>query len=138
MVPIDITDDDFAIEPFCDEHINVNSSSTGRNRHLHTEDHMDRDFEITGTSYPLDRGSSSSKGQSQRRRIDDGSAANPAGVGRSATSSPLNEVEKCNTCGCCCAGTGSGDDEIEMIGVGKKGRWGGLPKHVLANILGEQ
>jgi len=79
------------------------------------------DFEITGTS-------------SKRRRLETDEAV--IDLARSASNSPLKEEESCGKCGCTCAG--EADRESEATGVRKKGRWGGLPRNVLSNILGER
>ena len=82
------------------------------------------DFEITGTS-------------SKRRRLETDEAV--IDLARSASNSPLKEVEgeHCGKCGCTC-GRAEADRVVEATGVRKKGQWGGLPRNVLSNILGER
>lgn len=135
MIPIDITEHDSALEHYFDEHIDLNSPSSHRGKNRARENStMAEDFEITGSSFPAGSSLSSHK----RRRIEHDPRNSPD---RSASSSPLNEVEACVKCGCTCAGIyrtkGKEGVELEMSGIGKKGRWGGLSKDVSANILGE-
>ena len=115
-----------ALEEFFDERIDLGTGSGQRHGGERRLDEMLEDFEITGTS-------------SKRRRLETDEAV--IDLARSASNSPLKEVEaeRCGKCGCTCAGAGAEADRgAEATGVRKKGQWGGLPRNVLSNILGER